>query len=321
MHSAPSSHRNRRSSPLRLRGVAALCLAPAALLAGRSAFGWGPEPMMAQSGLAEQLGEGEGAGAIDLPAGAQLEKDLAYGEDPAQRLDVYMPKQAKAAPVLFMVHGGAWMVGDKASPRVVTNKMKWWLGKGGVFVSVNYRLVPQTGPAGQADDVSAALAFVQQHAVSWGGDPQRMVVMGHSAGAHIVGLLAADPLLAAAHGAKPWLGTVMLDSASMNVVQTMSAPHYRFYDRVFGDDPAYWKTVSPFHRLAAHAAPMLLVCSSKREDSCPQARAFADSANDKGGKAAVVAQDLTHRQINENLGTAGGYTAAVDNFVKTLGLP
>ncbi len=281
--------------------------------------------MIAQGGMGGAAGEieefSEPVTPVELPEGTRVERDLAYGAAPAQRLDVYLPKGAvTAAPVIFMVHGGAWLFGDKASARFVANKVARWLPKGFILISVNYRLVPRANPAAQADDVAAALAYAQGQAASWGGDASRFVLLGHSAGAHLIGLLAADPAIAAKAGAKPWLGTIMLDSAAMNVNQIMSAPHMRFYDRVFGRDPVFWTSVSPFHRLSGKPQPILLVCSSLREDSCRQARDFADRVNASGGRAAVAPMELTHRQINENLGLAGGYTSLVETFMESLGL-
>nr|KAJ8744668.1 alpha/beta hydrolase [Delftia sp. PS-11] len=257
-----------------------------------------------------------------MPAGSRVEKDVAYGPDPAQRLDVYLPPQARSAPIVFMVHGGAWMVGDKAMSKVVGNKVAHWLPRGFAFVSINYRMSSSPRVLEQADDVARALAFVQAHAAGWGADPARMVLMGHSAGAHLVSLLTADPVLAAAHGARPWLGTVSLDSAVMDVARTMQERHYRFYDRVFGSDPAYWASVSPFARLRPiPAIPMMLVCSSRRDDACPQARAFAARVHGMGGRAAVLPVDLSHGEVNGELGLDSGYTQSVDAFARSVGMP
>jgi acetyl esterase/lipase len=68
--------------------------------------------------------------AVRLPPDARLERDLPYGTDPQQRLDVYLPAQSKGAPILCMVHGGAWMIGDKAASGFVSNKVAHWLPKG-----------------------------------------------------------------------------------------------------------------------------------------------------------------------------------------------
>ncbi|WP_130617648.1 alpha/beta hydrolase [Dyella amyloliquefaciens] len=256
------------------------------------------------------------------PASAgEVLRDLAYGHAPAQRLDVYRPDQAHGAPVIVMVHGGAWIFGDKAATGVVQPKASHWESAGYVFVSVNNRLWPDTGPLDQAKDVASALAYVQRHASEWGGDPSRVVLMGHSAGAHLVALLDASPALAEAQGARRWLGTVSLDAGAIDVPALMGAPHARFYDRVFGNDPAYWRSASPFDQLTRNAPPMLLVCSSRRAASCPHNHAFAQRAKELGVRASVLEMPLSHGDINATLGAPGDYTASVDAFLRGLGLP
>ena len=258
-----------------------------------------------------------------LPAGARLERDVAYGTDPLQRLDVYRPAATAAnAPVIFMVHGGGWSRGNKALLRVVKNKVTHWVGKGYLFVSTNYRMVPAADPIAQADDVAKALAFVQSQLKAWGGDPSRIVLMGHSSGAHLAALITADPSISAHAGAAPWLATVSLDSAALNVDALMRRHHPRLYDQVFKSEPAYWRQASPTLRLAAKpVAPMLAVCSTRRLDSCPQARAFAAKAGRLGGRVDVLPVDLSHLEINAHLGAPGAYTDGVDTFFKSLELP
>jgi acetyl esterase/lipase len=119
------------------------------------------------------------------PAGTRLVPDIAYGPDPAQRFDVYVSTQPPArpspAPVIFFVHGGAWAFGDKAHRQVIAPKVGHWVEQGYVVISIDYRLLP-TPVAQQAEDVAAALALAQSQASSWGGDPARFILMGHSAG-------------------------------------------------------------------------------------------------------------------------------------------
>lgn len=258
---------------------------------------------------------------VALPTGAQVESDLAYGPDPAQRLDVYRPANAQNAPVILMVHGGGWARGDKEAAGVVNNKVEYWLPRGYIVVSVGYRLVPQVTPLGEADDIARALAFAQDHAKSWGGDPSRFVLMGHSAGAHLVSLLSADPSIATRAGAGPWLGTVSLDSGAYNVVEIMEGRHFSLYDKAFGNDRELWRDASPTLRLTRAPVPMLLVCSSRRETSCAQARTFAQKATSLGGKVRVAPIDLRHGNINAQLGTTGDLTSEVDGFLRSLGLP
>ncbi|MCX5724968.1 MAG: alpha/beta hydrolase [Nitrospirae bacterium] len=258
---------------------------------------------------------------VPLPAGARFERDLAYGTDPQQRLDVYIPAQAKSAPIMFMVHGGAWMIGDKGASAFVSNKVAHWLPKGYILVSSNYRMSRQPNPLDQADDIARALAFVQTKAPSWGGDPTRVLLLGDSAGAHLVSLLAADPRIVTSKGGTAWLGTIVLDSAAYDLVEIMQRKHHSFYDRVFGKDPAFWTDASPYRRLTVAPAPMLLVCSTKRTDACPPTQTFAAKATELGGKITVLPVDMKHGELNKELGLPSEYTTTVENFMRTLGLP
>lgn len=260
-------------------------------------------------------------GRLDLPAGTRVLKDIAYGSDDQQKLDVYIPDKASRAPILFMVHGGAWMFGDKVQGAGLPNKIARWLPLGYVLVSVNYRMSRSPDPLAQVDDVGRALAYTQDHAAEWHADPARVLVMGHSAGAHLVALLTADAGIAARQGARPWLGTVALDSAALDVVEIMERKHYGFYDRVFRNDRDYWVATSPYYRLSGIPRPMLLVCSTKRSDSCPKADAFAAKVNQLGGTAKVFRVDLGHGGLNAELGKSSAYTEAVMSFMRSLGLP
>ncbi|SFW33527.1 Acetyl esterase/lipase [Luteibacter sp. UNCMF366Tsu5.1] len=249
-------------------------------------------------------------------------RDVAYGDDPQQRFDVYLPPSPRHAPAIFMVHGGAWVIGDKSNPGVADNKAAYWLPKGYVVVSVNYRMLPAARPLEQARDVARALATAQRMATSWGADRDRFVLMGHSAGAHLVALLGADPDMLTAAGAVRPRGVVSLDSAAMDVVQIMEFPrHPRLYDRAFGDDPREWAAASPYHRLQADALPVLAVCSSQRFDACPQARRFAQKAAGLGVRVDVFPQDLSHAEINRTLGLHSDYTERVNAFIAGLVVP
>jgi len=245
-------------------------------------------------------------------------RDVAYGTDPKQRFDVYVPRGARNAPVVLMVHGGAWRIGDKRSRGVVGNKVERWSRAGIVVISVNYRMLPGTDPVEQARDVARALAVAQARLPGWGGDPGKVVLMGHSSGAHLVALLDARPSLATSLGARMWLGAIILDSAALDVVQTMTLPHLRLYSRAFGAERDYWRQASPAHHLAAGAKPMLLVCSSLRRDSCPAATRFAAKAAAVGVRAEVVPVPKSHAAIDAELGAPGEYTEAVEAFLRTL---
>lgn len=257
--------------------------------------------------------------AKNLPPDIRIARDVAYGGDPKQRFDVYMPAHAQNAPVIFMVHGGGWMRGDKTMSRVVENKVRHWLPQGYVFISVNNRLLPQAAVEEQAQDVAQALAYAQAHAAQWGADASNFILMGHSAGAHLIALVGSSPTLAARAGAKAWRGSVILDSAAYDIATIMRGPHFSLYDRAFGGDPAQWSALSPLNVLMHSTPPVLAVCSSRRADSCAQAQAYVDKARALGTRARLLPQNLSHGDINAVLGTPGAYTEAVDGFLHSLG--
>jgi len=257
-------------------------------------------------------------GRFTPPANVRVVRDVAYGVDHAQRFDVYAPKSASHAPVILMVHGGGWRTGDKALPSVVENKVKRWVASGIVVISVNYRLLPGADPLTQAQDVGRALSLAQLHLADWGGDPAKVVLMGHSAGAHLVSLIAADPGVAATQGTTSWIGVVILDSAALDVIDVMEHPHLPLYTAAFGADKKFWRDASPYQRLSGVASPMLVVCSSRRNDSCPAARKFVKKANSLGARASVLEENLSHREINVQLGTPGEYTDKVEQFLRSV---
>ena len=271
--------------------------------------------------LATVVSRAFGSASLALPAGARVERDLSYGPDPAQRLDLYRPAGRPTGALIVIVHGGAWSIGDKANPGVVAAKVAHWLPACVVVVSINYRLLPLAVPLQQAGDVARAIAFVQKRAASWQVDSTRLVLLGHSTGAHLVALLAAAPELLGPDGAEPWLATVLLDSAALDVVGIMRASHRPLYDRAFGAGEADWQKVSPLHRLRARPAPVLLVHSGNRAESADASRRFAAAVADLGGRAEVLEVPLSHAEINAQLGLQNSYTKAVDAFLKSVGVP
>lgn len=250
-------------------------------------------------------------------------QDQAYGPDPRQVLDVYLPprpRRSSDAPLILMIHGGGWHRGDKAMGRVISHKAERWLPQGFVLVSANYRMLPDTPVEGQLEDVARALAHVQQRARSWGADPAQIILMGHSAGAHLVALLGAHPGRWQGLGVRPWLATIPLDSAAMDVPALMTRRHpARIYDPAFGTDPSRWAALSPSHALHADARPMLIVCSTRRPDQpCRESEALQQQALLLGVTAELLPQALSHRETNEQLGLPGPYTTQVEAFMARL---
>jgi arylformamidase len=248
-------------------------------------------------------------------ASVTLLRNVSYGPGREQRFDVYLPKAAAGAPVIFMVHGGGWRYGDKGMDRVVENKVAWWTARGFIFVSSNYRMLPDADPLLQARDIALAIGAAQQQAPGWGGDANRFILMGHSAGAHLVALLSSAPQL---RGPLRWLGTVALDGAGFDIEQMMQGRHMPLYDEAFGTDPAFWRAASPYAQLTQNTQPILAVCSTRRSEACEQAQRYAAKAGGMGVRVQVLPQNLSHRDINETLGQQGAYTDAVDQFIRSL---
>lgn len=258
------------------------------------------------------------AAASTPQSGTRVFRNVAYGPDPRQRFDVFAPAGARNAPVILMVHGGGWFRGDKRAPGVVDGKRARWVPRGFVVISTNYRMLPDANPLAQAQDVARALAFAQGRASQWGGDRTKFILMGHSAGGHLVALVGSSPATREGLTLTPWLGVVALESGAFDVVDIMRRAHEPLYDRAFGKDTSFWRAVSPTHTLADSAPPMLLVCSARRASGCRQADAFAAKATSSGTRAEVLRENLTHAEADRLLGRDSAYTAQVEAFLRTL---
>jgi acetyl esterase/lipase len=302
-------------SPL-FRTSAALILLAAASIAFAGPFRDRTAGRRGTTG-ASLLDEEDSPARAALPPGVRVIRDVSYGSDALQRFDVYLPAHPSGAPVIFMVHGGGWSRGDKGARSVVENKVAHWVPQGFVFISTNYRMIPDADPIEQAKDVALALSVAQQRAASWGADPARFILVGHSAGAHLVAMIATSPSVTAGRNIRRPAGAILLDSAALDVPRIMESRHFPLYDRAFGTDPKFWRAASPFHEMRKGDVPILSVCSSRRADSCDQASRFVEKETSLGARASVLQEDLSHREINTTLGQEGEYTRAVEKFVVT----
>lgn len=248
--------------------------------------------------------------------------DIAYGQDAKQALDVYIPEKTGGAPVIFMVHGGGWAGGDKANPNEFENKVAHWVNNGFVFISANYRILPEADPITQMQDLKSALLFAQQNAKEWGGDPSEFILIGHSSGAHLVSLLATTYRAEEAFAdnpIKPVIGAISLDSSAYNIVSrlTEKEPPAR-YQSVFGEDINYWKKASPALSVTNKLPAFMAVCSTRSDTACPEAQKFQSRAETVGADVSIVAVDMSHRDINGELGVSSCYTQQVDKFIQEL---
>ena len=248
-------------------------------------------------------------------------KNVAYGHHPEQIMDIYFPSkplvEKQPAPLIVMVHGGAWSIGDKNNTAVVKNKVEYWSKRGWIFISINYRLLPDATVQQQTQDVAAALIYIQNHASDWHADPKQLVLMGHSAGAHLVSLLSTRPAWLTSQP-QAWRTTIALDSAAYDIEKIMQARHARFYDQAFGTQPSNWKALSPVLQIHQSLPAFLAVCSTIRPDQpCIQAQQFIQQAQSVGTQAQLLAIPLSHTEINNALGKNDKYTEAVNQFIQT----
>jgi acetyl esterase/lipase len=187
-------------------------------------------------------------------------KDIDYvpqAEHPGgkDRLDVYVPEGVKNAPVIFSVHGGLLMAGDRREDAFVGQR---FAAAGYVTAVISYRLSPQASHPAHIEDTAAAFAWVKRNISRHGGDPDRVLVTGHSAGAYLIMLLAADPRWLAAHtlssrdirGVAPVSGFYWVDKPGVAPDRPKS---------VWGPDPKVWVDASPSRYLRADLPPILIL--------------------------------------------------------------
>ena len=255
-------------------------------------------------------------------------RDIAYGTHRSQRLDIYVPPGTGPFPVMVYIHGGGWQIGDK---RGVQKKPAYFSGQGWVFVSINYRLLPEGRHPANVSDVAAAIVWVHDHIRRYGGDPDALFIMGHSAGAHLAGLVATDEryLKQAGKSLSVIRGVVALDTQAWDIPELIDRPSPApTYVRVFGDDPDVQRDASPITHVAADRdIPPFLICYTRgmRRTTNPrrrqQAEAFAAALRKAGVEARTVdATDRNHGDINRRLGSPEDerVTGAMQTFLDAL---
>lgn len=269
-------------------------------------------------GLGARAGAGAGAGGGQF-ASARISSTVVYGQDARQQVDIYTPDDAVGdAPLVVFIHGGGWQIGNRG---LVQSKPQHFKDQGYVFASAGYRLLPEAPVEQQAADIGAALKALRAQAQTGGYDPDRIVLMGHSAGAHLAALVASDPTYAGdAFGAI--LGVVLLDGAGYDVgAQVKRADNElpQVYENAFGTDPARHKALSPMtHVGGKDAGHWLALYVAERPGSKLQSEALAAALAKAGKDARAVAITGTdHGRMNRELGTEAGkaQTEAVDAFL------
>ncbi|OPZ20841.1 MAG: Carboxylesterase NlhH [candidate division BRC1 bacterium ADurb.BinA364] len=222
-------------------------------------------------------------------------------------LDIYAPPGARGLPVLAYVHGGSWSGGDKRS---AGSKAGFFTRAGFVFASLNYRLLPEGRHPNNALDVARAAAWLHDHAAEYGGDPERLFLMGHSAGAHLAALVATNErfLRDAGKDLSILKGVIALDTNAYDIATLVENQRRgNLFREVFGADPATLRDASPTAQAApGKGIPPFLIFHTYSPTRGPQAQAFAEALRRAGTSAEVFpATEENHGEINMTFGTPG----------------
>lgn len=240
-----------------------------------------------------------------------------------QKVDIYAPlstksqgffKPGRKAPVLLYVHGGGWVKGNREkfyNLDKFANERNWML------VSIDYRPVPKTNIDGQVRDVVRAINWVRTNIKRYGGDPKKIVIMGHSAGSHLVSMVAAKKL-----GGK-LRGVIANDVQAYDMVAYggMRGSLPRVYQAAFGSSPANWIKWSPvtYVRNGSGGLPpfMIMYSGSNYDRRKVLAHGFARELKNKGTRVTLFdGKRYRHGSIATTIGTSAEVTRAVERFLK-----
>lgn len=244
-------------------------------------------------------------------------RDIPYADKAVERqvLDVYSPKGAKNLPVVFWIHGGGWQTGDKKDVQL---KPQVFNDKGFVFVSTNYRLLPAVDMETIVRDVAKAVRWTHDHVAEYGGDPKRVFVMGHSAGAQLAALICTDDRYLKAEGVPMSVlkGCVPVDGDTYDVPAIIATAEARWkahglppakfgHREKFGNDPAKHKDFSAVTHVAKDKGipPFLILHVAGHPDVTAQAVRLGGVMKETGIPVTVFgARETTHTKINADLG-------------------
>ncbi|MEP3050575.1 MAG: alpha/beta fold hydrolase [Erythrobacter sp.] len=260
-------------------------------------------------------------------APAKVEASIFYGADRRQVLDYYEPVDGpqtyrwdELSPLVIFIHGGGWKLGDH---KTVHSKAAHFTQAGYAFASTGYRVVPDVRVEDQVRDVAAGIDAIRARAGDFGFDPNRIVLIGHSSGAHVAALISTDPQFAG-DAFSAISGVILLDGAGYEIASSMAqarAPSRRLYTDVFGSDPARQSALSPVTHVGGPDAPnWLALYVSDRERSKDQSNLLVSQLNNEGANAVAVAiEDSGHAKLNRQLGTSeDAATELVDAFLAQI---
>ena len=227
------------------------------------------------------------------------------------KLDLWPGATPLPAPLVVFVHGGTWMRGGKYAG--TPQQARAFRSAGYAYATVNYRLLRHGPPQEAAQDIAEAVAFLRREAKGCGLDPDRIILMGHSAGAHLAALVALDESYLTSAGVPPEAvrAGVLLDAYGLDIARHVRETGDRVYARVFGPDPSGWTAMSP----VSHAAPgrrpppMILHVVAGHPETPGQAEALAGALRAAGGEAEVhAARGESHNSLNYGFGAVGDAT-------------
>ena len=239
-------------------------------------------------------------------------EELSYGNEAKQKLDYFAIAGKSNVPLVVFIHGGGWSIGDKKHG--TGTKYGYYNGLGFAFASLNYRLVPNVKPSDQATDIARAISYLRKNAAKLGFDPNRIFIMGHSAGAHLAALVGSDTryLDQAGVPVSAIKGAILLDGAGYDVAAQMQYKGNKvqgMYNAAFGSNPAVHATLSPVtHARAPNIQNWLILHVESRPDATAQSQALGKILSTNGAAVAVKAvPDSTHMSVNQDAGKAGSF--------------
>ena len=253
--------------------------------------------------------------------GQESMKNIAYVSDghPRHVLDIYRGAAGGPAkrPVVFWIHGGGWQAGDKAD---VAIKPKYFTDKGYMFVACNYRLLPDVTMDVLISDVAQALLWVHKNIGTAGGDPDRIIIVGHSAGAQIAALLCIDDKYLKEVGVpmSALKGCIPVDGDTYDIPKIiMTAEHRQAlyggqmptfgHRQKFGNDPRKHIDFSAVTHVAKNKGipPFLILYFSGNPDTTVQARRLEGVLKESEVPVKVLGKsDTNHSKLNDDLGLA-----------------
>ena len=275
-----------------------------------------------------QTGQEEAKPPIVLAANTVVTHDIHYTDktdDKLRTLDVYAPKGVTGAPVFVFIHGGGWSKRDKDE---VGSQPKLFNSAGIIVVSVNYRLVPAIRHPENVQDIAAGIAWISKNIAKYGGDSNKIVLMGHSAGSHLAALVATDGRYLAAHELRrnKLRGVVTLDGSAFDIPDRIKNGSEQIAEncrKAFGEQEEVQLDGSPIKHIEGQipVAPFLLAYLKEGSLNHSQSRKFAELVERTGGKAKLIhiTDGKTHQALCDDLGAENDQAGPIlVDFVKSV---